>query len=245
VLYAELRDAPPPHWLVCAGPGADPALVDELVRKLPARWAGPLCRPPEPGTFLARSLAGRALRRGRWRCNLRAGGLAHPLVAQWQQRVIRRAAAVLLAAGLVLLAGNLCWQTVVQARAQRLQTVVAALAAQLAPDARIPYGQEVAEAQRALAERTQAAAPVLEALRSELYVRTSALIETILAAGAACQQLQTDNAGFALRGAAADWDHCERLAQRIRALGFTTQIEALPGLDDGRAAFKMQGKWKP
>ncbi|MCA1807951.1 MAG: hypothetical protein LC725_00550 [Lentisphaerae bacterium] len=243
VLHAELTEATPLHWLVCAGTDGDDRLARDLPGRLAENWPGPVRRPADESRFLARALAARALSPGDWRCNLRVGALAHPLAQKWRQHLARRAYAVLLTAGLLLIAVNFWWQSALRSRTADVQSAVAALAAELAPEARIPYGREVEEARQSLEQLNREVAPVLNALHSGFYARIGLVFEAIAGLGVTCQQFQADNDGFNMRCAASDWELAESLAARLRALGYGVQVNALPGLDDGRAAFTLEGRW--
>lgn len=244
ILYAQANHDRQLHWVLYAGAGAPVRLADELARKLPERWPGRLSRPAGAEGILARALAGRALTSGAWRCNLRAGPLLHPAVQGWRRRATRRAAYIAAAAGCLLLAGNFIWQTSAAYRLQSMRDATAALAAQLAPDARIPYGREVEEARRAWESEQQATMGLNAALSADLHRRIGQLMEAGAADGIAYQVLEADDRQFTLRCTATDWSRFEALAHRLRGLGYDTTTETQPALEDGRAVCVINGQWR-
>lgn len=244
ILYAAAGADWQPHWLLYAGAGAPAPVADELERRLPRRWPGRISRPVNAVGILSRALAVRALSSGAWRCNLREGPLLHPAVRGWRRQATRRAAYMAMAAGCLLLAGNLVWQAAAARRLQSMRGAVAALAARLAPGERIPYGREVEEAQRAWEKERQATAALHAAVSADLHLRIGQLLEAGAAGGIAYQVLEADDRQFTLRCSAADWGRFEALARRLGELGYAAEQEALPALEDGRAACVMRGKWR-
>ncbi len=244
VLFAEAGADWRPHWLLYAGAGAPAPVADELERRLPERWPGRVSRPPDAAGFLSRALAARALTPGLWRCNLREGALLHPAVRGWRRQAGRRAAGLVLAAGILLLAGNIFWQAAAARRLQTMRQAVAGLAAQLAPAERIAYGREVEEVQRAWEMERQATAGLHAALSSDLHARIAQLMTAGAAAEIAFQTLEADDKNFSIRGAAVDWGRFDVLGGRLRAIGFNALLEAMPALEDGRAACVIKGSWR-
>ncbi len=244
ILYAESNTDWRPHWLLYAGAGAPAPLADELAGRLTERWPGRISRPADAVGILSRALAARALTPGDWRCNFREGALLHPAVRRWRRRTMQRAACLVLAAGCLLLAGNLIWQAAAARRLHSMRGAVAALAARLAPGARIPYGREAEEAQRAWENERQSTAALHAALAADLHLRIGQLLEAGAAGGIAYQILEADDRQFTIRCAAADWGRFEALTRRLGELGYAAEMEALPALEDGRAACVIKGKWR-
>lgn len=242
MLFAAFGENCRPNWCLCAVNGAD--FADELLQRIETRWpGGKVWRPEDADNFLPRALAVRALTSGGWRCNLRSGELLHPAVLGWQRKTARRNAMLACAAGLALIAGNWRTQSALARRKASLGREIASLAAELAPDARIYHGREVAEARRALEAAQQAAAPLRAVLTADLPADIGRLTAAAAGAEAVFDTLRADREKFSVTGAAADWTQCEMLMREIESLGYDVRVESLPALDDGRAAFTATGVW--
>ena len=121
LLRAQLpeSDAQPAQW-VWTGPGAEKAAVlSALQAELGGLRDTRFLTHREPGLFLARSIAARALEGGPLVCNFRAGALAHPIEKSWASRRASRAAAAVFAAGIVLCALNVSWRFALHQRSDQ------------------------------------------------------------------------------------------------------------------------------
>ncbi len=236
---AEL-DAATLQW-VWTGPGAArPGVLTALQSALSGLSVARFLSHEDPASFLARALAARALEPGPLDCNFRTGALAHPMEARQREGRARRAAAALLAAGLVLCAANGAWRTFLAHRERAAQAAVTALAQELSQLSRIPRGQEALVARRALDERAPLVQPFLQAFEPSL---TSLLADLLAAAKEnriVIESLSLGNDSASLRGAAEDWNVCERLADRLRSRGFAAQTDREDAGADERVHFAVK-----
>ncbi len=242
ILRAELPEPGAVHWLASGAGASHAARVQGLHRALAGARPGPLTIHRAPEAFLARALATRALTPGPLRCNLRAGELAHPdLLRQLRARKLTTAA-LFLAAGLLLCGVNLGWHLLTAQREAGFRQTIAGLAADLAPGVRIFPGQEVREARKASERRAVQEAPFLDAFAVPLGGALAELAQAGRAEGTAYATLALRRAGFELAGEADDWDQCERLAARLRALGYAVTLERQEALAEAQVRFLIQGQ---
>ncbi|MBU1692351.1 MAG: hypothetical protein KKC51_00135 [Verrucomicrobia bacterium] len=246
ILQSQASEAPSSVEWVWTGPGAeDVALLEELQHHLLELGDFSFLRHAEPAAFLQRALATRALLGGGWPCNFRTGPLTHPAIERQRLRESRRTSAAIAAAGLVLCGLGLAWPRVLETRKANVQAELETVAASLAPDVHLLYGQELRVTRQALQDRAGLSRPFLEAFEPSL---ASLLVETLQTARA--QELALDfldlSAGaVTLRGAAADWDRCERLAEPFRRRGLHVVVERQDAGLDEKVHFSLKGGRAP
>ena len=242
IVRAELQAEPQVHWLACGAGAQQAALISGLHQPLAVEWPGPLTIHRTPETFLARALGARALTRGPLRCNLRIHELAHPLLLRQIRRHTLTTAALFLAAGLLLCGLNLTWRLLTARRMTAMKRAVATLAGVLAPEARIPYGQEVREAQKAVSQRVELEAPFLNVFAPSLMTRLADIMRAGKIQGMAYETLTLQRKDFLLTGTSADWDQCEQLAMRLKALGYAVKLERQEAIADAQVRFSIKGE---
>jgi hypothetical protein len=207
-------------WL-WTGPGADQAALIQDIRRaagLPDATMPAVLR--DPAWFLARACAARALARGPLPCNLRTGSLVHPRVAGRREAAGRRAVAACLAAGLALCAVNSAWLIALDRRKQSLQDRLSAVAHELAQSARVPRGQEVTVAERAVAERRLAIAPFVESFSPSPATLLSDMLQVCRQNGLELGSADLQRGSVELAGSAADWKSCEVLSRFLAGQGW-------------------------
>ena len=214
------------HW-IWAGPGAtDTAAVTTLHPSVAERWPGPMTILPDPGPFLARALATRALSRGSDRCNLRSGRFLHPSFARRQQRQPFQWALATLAAGLLLCAVNLAWILAVQHRARTTEQALHALAGGITGNRGvIPRGQECRTARLALEARTRQMEPFLAATEATAADMLTDILTQARENGASVETLTLGTKNGVIHGFAPGLAQGEQMARGLNARGWTTTIE--------------------
>jgi len=245
IVRAELPAEQRVHWMACGVGARQETLINGLHQSLAVEWPGPLTIHREPETFLARALGTRALTRGPLRCNLRICELAHPLLLRQVRRCAITTAMLFLTAGVLLCGLNLAWRLLAAHRTADAKQAVATLAAGLAPGARIPYGQEVREAQKFASQRAEREAPFLNAFEPSLVARLAELIREGQTQGVAYETLTLQRNGFLLTGTSDDWDRCERLAVRLKAPGYVVKLERQEAVADAQVRFSIKGEKLP
>ncbi len=242
ILRAEIQGTAPIHWMACGTGARNEPLIKGLHQALAGEWPGPLTIHREPEAFLARALGTRALNRGALRCNLRVHELAHPALLR-QIRVHKlTTAALFMAAGLLLCGLNLGWRLLVAQREAGLKQAVSSLAAELAPGVTIQYGQEIREAKKIAAQRLERETPFLDAFEPSLAGTLTELIRAGKAQGVTYETLTLQRQNFTLTGASDDWDQCERLAVRLKELGYAVQLERQEAVADVQVQFSIKGE---
>lgn len=248
IVRAELPAAPEAtreprvHWMACGVGARQEELINRLHQSLAAEWPGPLTIHREPEAFLARALGARALTHGPLRCNLRINDLAHPLLLRQVRRHAITPAVLFLAAGLLLCGLNLAWHLLAAHRVADIKQTVTTLAAGLAPGTRIPYGQEIREAQKVASQRAEREAPFLNAFEPSLAGRLAELIREGKTQGVAYETLTLQRNGFLLTGTSDDWDRCERLAVRLKAPGYGVKLERQEAVADAQVRFSVKAE---
>lgn len=244
ILTAEIDQTETIHWFLYASENDAETLLETLTQKLIETKKDKVSIPENSQGFLARAYGARALNEGRLFCNLRTGNLTHPLVKKWREQAAMRAALLFLLAGILLTATNLFLRFNLRQAETNIQKEITALAQQLAPDSRIPYGREIDEAQKALQAELLSKADLLSSLHSQLYPRLRLLTDLASDLGLAYEILEADQNQFQLKMIGRDWGLFESLLSKLKKQNWQAEIEAQPTLEDGQAVCVMTGKWE-
>ena len=178
----------------------------------------------EPGSFLARAVAVRALGTD-FPCNLRTGSLAHPLTAARRKQDRNAAANLCLVAGLALILLYGAWQGALAQERQALGARLEAAASEITGMPKVPRGQEVLLSRRAMEEQNPGLALFLQSFEPPVTATIGDLLATAKEHGILLESLTVRRDAVSLRGAAADWDSCEVLAEHLRENGFLPEME--------------------
>lgn len=239
-IRAEIEPGAAVQWAFCGARAANAAFVEKLHGALSEEWPGPLAVHREPESFLLRALAERALSAGPLRCNLRRGRLVHPKILNAARRQAVAGAALLLAAGLLLFGINAAWRIVSARRFQQARREVAALAADLAPGERIPYGMEVAEVKKSLEKQSELTRPFRDAFAPSLAVRLADIVNAGKADNLHFETISLREDRVSIAGTAGDWDRCENFRKRLRAMGYTVELDRQEAVADRLIRFTIR-----
>jgi hypothetical protein len=242
ILRADLTAGTAVQWVFCGAKADDSAVVKGLHEALAREWPGPLTVHETPATFLARALGGRVITRGFLRCNLRRGELIHASVRRATERRAIAAAVLVMLAGLFLCGLNLAARLAGEYRFKQMRGEVAALAQTLAPGVTIPYGRETAEAQKVLDQRAKGIAPFMETMAPSLAVRLAEIMRLGQTAGVHYETLTIRRNGLIISGTAVDWNQCDHLEQRLKALGYAVTLERQEAVADTTVRFTVTGQ---
>ena len=196
----------------------------------------------DPGRFLARAVAEGVLDGGSLSCNFRRGELVHPEETRHRGRQKSRAAAALLAAGLLLCGLNAGWRIFLARQKDAAEQQMTAIARQLSQTDRIPRGQEVLVAERAAREQTPLVAPFVQAFEPSLTALIGGIVELAQKQAMAIEHLSLKSDAVIIRGAAGEWSRCELLAGLLRERGFATDIQRQDAGADERVHFTIKAQ---
>lgn len=198
--------------------------------------------PREAALLLARGLAvHQATRRG-WEGNLRAGALAHPALSRIERRSARGKAAALAGAAVLLLAVNMGWRFVLDRQRTHWQDRLVESARAIAGTDRLPRGQELLAAQRALDRDAPGWAAFRAFLEPGVDAQVRAILRTAHESNLDIQHLAAQPAALLLQGTAGDWTAGERLAQALERDGWRTALERREAGADERVHFTLRGE---
>jgi hypothetical protein len=225
------------------GPGIDmPGQADAMRRALQRPEGTIFLKFREPGQFLARALAARALRAGPLSCNLRSGALEHPAVVAGRRSAAVRAARWCLAAGLALCALNIGWLMLIKSRDAQAQETLTRLAVELSGLSKVPRGQEVILTQRALDERNERLAPFVEMLAPSATRLVGELLEASIARGVRMTSLSLSRQTVELSGAAPSWEAAEAMSGPLRNHGWRVDLARGEAGADERVPFTARAQ---
>jgi hypothetical protein len=192
--------------------------------------------------FLARAVAESALENEPLSCNFRIGALAHPEDSRRRNRQKSRVAAVVLAAGLLLCGLNAGWRVLLARQKETAQEKLASLAQRMSRMSRVPRGQEVLVAERAVREQAPLDAPFVEAFEPSLMAILAGIVDLAHKNNMAIEYLSLKKDAVSVRGAATEWSQGELLAGLLRGRGFTADIQRQDAGADERVHFTIKAQ---
>lgn len=253
ILKAEWGDAradadkTPLLW-AWTGPGAAADdIVSDMQQRLAANGPGTFVIHENPGAFLARALATRALIPGPYRCNLRSGPLTHPDIRERERKRAATPAWICMVAGIALIAANAAIHTLVRHRESAAEQRFSGLRDTLLGYSLSVTGEDaLREVRMALDKAKQDERPFARA------VTTPSLLEQMLALARYCAEkgmhLETAEIGdehIVLRGTAPNWPLGEDLAKVVESSGFPVSLKRLSARDDGRIPWIIASRTSP
>lgn len=196
----------------------------------------------DPATFLARGLAAGLVSGNSDDGNFRKGALAHPNAEAYSQRQTRGRLVALVAGALALAALNLGWLQLLTRARDQWQQRLESEAKIIAGTDRLPRGQELLAAQRALEAQASGWAAFQRALEPGAE---QILVQALRAAGErnlTFHNLVVRPQSLLLNGTAGDWNDGEQLAATFTATGWRVQVERSDAGADERVHFTLKGE---
>ena len=223
------------------GPGAvDVQAVADLHALWSREWPGPSFVHSEPGTFLARALAERALVAGPLRCNLRRGELTHPEIVERSGRQRTRTAALFLAAGLVLCGGNLAARMAVRQREAAADRAVGALADALAGSHVAAKGDAMIRiAGDTVHKKTEALRPFLNVFDPPLMTIVASVADAAKQDSLRLDTLSLSRDKIRMAGVARTWNGCDPMLIRLKRLGYSAKLDRKDAGASGGVPFSI------
>ena len=240
-------DAGPVRWIVGGAGAEDGEAVQRWRREVEPLWPGSINVVDEPRAFLARALAARLVAPDGEGCNLRFGALTHPSVSAGREAALRRGGWVALAAGILLCIVGAAALGVAERRRGAANAAFASLAAEVAgPAVGAARGVHALAIARREAELEKARLrPFREALRPSLTHRVSELMERAAGLGVRIEVLSVRPDAVVVGGVSPEWQTAERLADLLRAAGWTPVLKRNDALDDGTIPFTLSAGRSP
>jgi hypothetical protein len=229
--------------LIVCGPGAsDTGLLDRVRAALGDRLSMETVTAGDPETFLARSLARRALQGDALACNFRAGELTHPALRKRVLGRVSRAATVLLLAGVALFAVGGAARRLAAARVRVADEVFAAMRDRIAgyPVHGAKGDQAIEIVRGAAAQRMSELRPFVDAVNPSATACLASVMEAAMRSGLRLDLAGIQRSRATLSGLAPDWDAPSALADRLRAFGYETTIDRDEATADERIPFRIE-----
>ncbi|MCO6399709.1 MAG: hypothetical protein J5I99_00590 [Verrucomicrobia bacterium] len=196
----------------------------------------------DPATLLARGLANGLLSGDSLQGNLRQGALAHPAAEAQTRRAARSRLWTLAAAALLLIAVNLAWLHLLSRERNRWQQRLATEAETVAGTDRLPRGQEMLAAQRALESQAAGWTAFNRARNPGAEQLLAQILRVAKPYGLTFQNLVIRPSSFLLNGTAEDWNDGERLASAFTGDGWQTKLDRSDAGADERVHFSLKGE---
>lgn len=218
---------PPSSFLwFLAGPAALNHETSGRLQSLSAHFgpsSGKVVR--EPGTFLARALATRALTPAHCYCNLLSGKFLHPEDLARQKRYPYVTAALFLIAGLTLCLTTLSWRLAARQRTATMQRELKTIAVAIAGSPRlIQDRQEVLSARRVIENQGKLYSPFMAPFSPTLADTLKTILSTCSQNNITIESLTMNRQSIIAHGFAAKWSQCEHTATALSSSGWTAQV---------------------
>lgn len=241
ILRAQLKSQFEIRWY-WTGPGArDSRVVSDLLERLSRDWPGPSLVHDEPGTFLARALATRALLPGPLRCNLRTGPLTHPTIIQRAGRESVKAALLFLMSGLLLCGINWTVRELTRKKERKIDHAFSSLAEKLTGhDLGGAKGEHALKiVSEKIETRENLLRPFLNAFEPSLTGTIAGIIEIGKKHDLRYEMLSLSRDKILLSGTAGDWNSCNELSAYLKHEGFAVKLDRKEALIDERIPFTI------
>ncbi len=194
------------------------------------RWPGRSVTLESPDSFLARALATRALLPGPLRTNLRCGALSHTGAKSRSENAQVRAAAVLLAAGVLLCGGAIWWESTMVARLAALEmTFQSRLERLVGYPVRAKGTNALLIAEREQAERAERRAPLADVFRGPLLTELQQALPAIREDDVRVEYLDLSFGALRIRGDAPSVAAAHALRDVVSAMGYTVDLTIADG----------------
>ena len=223
-----------------AGPGAeDEARLTRLRQLLPAEMSLRHETHRQPGSFLARSLARRAVEdKG---VNFKIGEWEHPAFRRVQDQELKRVYRGVAAAALLVLFLNVGESVLRKNRTESLQRELTEVAQSITGET-VPRGQEILLVERAISRRDEETQPFRNAMDVDgVEGRLTRALEEASALGIEITRLSLSPMALSIEGTAAGMPAMEGLVERLRIQGWAVQYDSSGLTPEGRQRFVLKG----
>jgi len=228
-------------WIWCGAGASNEETLAAVREPIERIWPGETRVADEPGTFLARALAGRVLLPGPLRCNLRSGALAHAATRQRARVSSLRAAVAAMISGLALCAVSLALIAMCGRATTRVDARFAAQRDRLLGYHLNVKGKDALD--RVTTKLDQDAAryhPFVSAFLPSLTRTLTAVMNTARENDLRFKQVSLEREQAIISGTAADWDACDRLVETLASAGYTVKLDRKDTLEDERVPFTVE-----
>lgn len=230
------------EW-IWAGPGAtDIAKVRSLAESMQSASASFPVIVSEPGRFLARALAVRAIGDTETSCNIRIGDITHPEILRRESKMSLLSAVSLLTSALLLCVVNLSVRSYLAHKEKMADQQFYAAAGKIAGDrlgaAKGEHAVRIVKEKAAsdMALTGAFLAPFEESLISVV----SGIAEKTAGKGYEFNYLVLGRDSITLRGSADNWELCDHLLGVVRQYGFDAKLERTEAPVQERVLFTIK-----
>jgi len=223
------------------GPGAgDSRLVSDLEARLSVDWPGSSVVHTEPGAFLARALASRAMVPGTLRCNLRGGTFTHPEIVRKSRRQTIKTAVLFLTAGALVCGVNLAARELARKKEARIDRAFGVLVNELAGyDVRAKGEHALKIASERVNKRVDLLNPFLGAFEPRITGAVASIMEIGKQHDLRYEVLSVSRNRVVISGTAGDWNTCAALSAYLRNAGFLVELDRKEAMIDERIPFAI------
>ena len=229
------------HWY-WTGPGAvDTETVAALESALSSQLTLRFTRCEDPAPELARALAARLLDASTLPWNFRVGAFTHPQIQARRKKTLRSTAWTGLAAGLLLCALNVGFNSALHARNRAADETLADVTRSITglSDVR---GRELLLAQRAQEEQMDQLAPFLRAFEPSRVDTLDRLLRTAAIHGLHYNSISLQPDRLTIQGSAEEWDQCQALASQLREAAWEVSLEREDAIDVEYVRFRIHAR---
>jgi hypothetical protein len=223
-----------------AGPEATETAARQFHETASGAWPGPMLLHAEPASFLGRALAMRELGGSDLPCNLRAGPLEHPARRMRLHRVSLRAAAAVLACGLVLAGVAVHAMRRTASAEMSARAEVARLVDRLAGYRVTARGEHaIAIARDAVQKRIALLRPFARQLADSPAAVLPDIAGAAKAQGIRIESLSLSPTRLVLAGSGPTWRSAEELAARLQTRLASVRLDRRDARADLRIPFTI------
>lgn len=238
--FGEESVYPKVKWMLAGPLAADAGAVRQVNEVLIRKGRDELVVHSEPGSFVARALATRALEKGPLRCNMRAGSLAHPAIIARLEGQSLKSALMVLAAGLLLCGGALFAISLANRADVESSRAFAGVVAKLGVNVGAAQGEHaVGIARNSIASRLDTMRPFLNAFEPSLVDTVSDAAGLCGKKGIGLEQLVISRDKVQISGKTKNWNACDELLGLLQQGGYKARLERKENLADEVVSFTI------
>ncbi|MBN2302152.1 MAG: hypothetical protein JXN60_06510 [Lentisphaerae bacterium] len=228
------------RWLWAGSAARDSETVMRLMAEVSVMWGERSEVVNDPGEFLARAVAIRAMTCGRLRCNLRTGENTHPALSLRMTRQSMRSALVILAAGLILVVGSLICRGILSSQDAELKKRFEAHVDALAGYHVTARGSDAVEAvERQTKEKIARLQPFVDSFDQRIFKVIETVARISAKDGLICSTLSVRHGHVVVRGLAPSWNSCADLKTALTDAGAVAKLDRSEDLIDEMVPFTL------